>query len=691
MDHRALGLASAALLSLTLLAPGCGSDGGAAGDDGGTPGRDGDIVVPGDGGPTADGPEPMFPAAHPRIYLNAANKARLAAALTANRPAATRFRDMVDSQLAGTDHYNFRSAHAALLGAVTGTARYCDYAVAQVDRYVTSEEALIAAGNRPAVAGDSYLEVGELVGDLAMTYDWCFDRVTATQRTRWLALANQAVWNVWHHETAVWNGRPASWSGWSVDNPSNNYYYSFLRATMLLGLAARGEHPDAAGWITQFRDVKLGRQLLPLFERDLVGGGSREGTGYGVAMAGLFELYDLWEASTGEPVARLTGHTRASLLAMLHSVVPTMDRIAPTGDHARDSTAALFDYHRNYLQILTYLFRDDPVARVGKWFNGHSSVPRMGQYFMYAYDFMYDEPALTELAPGLALAYHAPGAGQIYVRSSWDTTATWLGMMAGPYTESHAHHDQGSLLVYKNEWLAYDQNIQSHSGIRQEEELHNLPRVIRNGATVRMREGAPAAQLRSLAHGARFTHLGANVTPIYDGAVAKAEREVVFIPPDVVVVFDRIDAAADATRVFQLNSPLRPTIAGARATFTGRMSTLTVDRILPAGTGATASVVDWSSDSDMGGGFRLDVTQTGAAGKSRFLHVLSLDGGATASAASDMGTQVGVDVTLRGGGHAGVRFESDGVGGSLRLTGPGGAVLEQATLAAGVAVLPVTP
>ena len=36
--------------------------------------------------------------------------------------------------------------------------------------------------------------------------------------------------------------------------------------------------------------------------------------------------------------------------------------IAPIGDHSRDSTAALFDYHRGYLQTLASLYRGAPIA-----------------------------------------------------------------------------------------------------------------------------------------------------------------------------------------------------------------------------------------------------------------------------------------------------------------------------------------
>jgi len=187
-----------------------------------------------------------------------------------------------------------------------------------------------------------------MIGDLALVYDWCFDAVTPAQRTRWIAYANQAVTNVWNPTGATWGGTAQSWNGWSVNNPSNNYYYSFLRATMLVGLATKDENPAADDFLATFRDEKILGQLVPTFAADLPGGGSREGTGYGVAMRNLFELYDLWKATTGEQLATKTKHARESMASFIHQTMPTLDRIAPTGDHARDHTAPFFDYQRHY-------------------------------------------------------------------------------------------------------------------------------------------------------------------------------------------------------------------------------------------------------------------------------------------------------------------------------------------------------
>lgn len=661
----------------------------------------GDIVGAGDdddgggGGPSGTDPDdpdappdtplppqdPDFSDQHPRVYLPR-NQDRLVAAL--GRPAAQRFRSMVDGQMRGTDYYAFQPWFAALLGPLTGEAQYCTWAVAEVDAFVASEEAAIAGGSRPQIAADSYLEVGGRIADVMLTYDWCYPATTAAQRTRWTAYAHQAVWNVWHHEDATWGGRPYPWSGWSVNNPSNNYYYSFVRATMLFGLAARDEHPEAAGWLEFFRTVKMQGELIPTFEADLAGGGSREGTGYGVAMQGLWGIYDIWYGSTGEDLARQTTHTRASLRHLIHAIVPTRDRVAPIGDHARDSTASLFDYHRNYLLELAHLFPEDPAAGQAKWLVNNSSVPQMTQHAMKVYDFLYESPELTE-APldGLGRVYYGPGTGQVYARSGWDTDATWVNLIAGPYSESHAHRDQGSFMIFKGDWLAYDAGVESHSGIRQEEALHNLVRITENGSTVGQREGTEST-VTALDRGTGWVHVAADVTAAYAGraSVQNVERELVFLEPDCVVVFDRVTTGAGTRQIWQLNAPARPALAGETATIAGGAHQLVVRRLAPAA--PAVSVFDWSTDGEFSGGYRLEAAVDG--GAQQHLNVLSMDGTVTAATRSDADGRTGVVITFADGRSATVRFGSAGVDGTLELRAAGGAVTASEVLGPGVAL-----
>ena len=614
------------------------------------------------------------------------HKAALAAALSSGQPAAMRFKASVDRWVGGADVYNLSPWNAALLGQITGDAKYCAAAIKAVDKQVSDAETAISSNNNPEVAGDSYLGVGNLIGNLALVYDWCASSLSAERRGAWLSYADQAVYNVWHPMIAKWGSRTAQWSGWAVDDPSDNYYYSFMRATMLLGLAAHDETPMAAGWLTQFQD-KLTMELVPTFDKELVGGGSREGTGYGVAQRDMFELYDFWGSSTGQRVADLTKHTRASMLAMIHQIVPTLDRFAPTGDQSRDSTASFFDYHRSYLQDLIALYPSDPVSPRAQALLAKSSLPKMMNEFMFVSDFLYANSSVAATTlDGLGTAYYASGIGELYARSSWDKTATWINLIAGPYTQSHAHQDQGSLMVYKEEWLAYDAVIASHSGLPQETTAHSVVRLLdANNKTIEQKLGSES-KLIALHRGTGFLHAAADVTAAYGktSAVQLVQREIVFLQPDTIVVYDRVSTAQGTSQVFQLVSPIQPPpITGPITTFTGTKHRLTVNSVImppsnPFGVVTNmTSVVTANGPMDFNSGFRFDETMTG--GDNRALHVLTIDDAATNIMQSNNDE---VTLTLGGSQTVKVLFNHSAVGGTVTIGG------QTTALNAGVDTLP---
>jgi hypothetical protein len=354
------------------------------------------------------------------------------------------------------------------------------------------------------------------------------------------------------------------------------------------------------------------------------------------------------------------------MLAMLHQVVPTRDRVAPTGDLSRDSTGAFFDYHRNYLQELIQQVPGDVLAQRAKTQLMASSVPAMGSSFMLAYDFIYDNANVTARpVDGLNTSYHATGIGELYARSGWDTHATWVNLIAGPYTQSHAHQDQGSLMIYKDGWLAYDAVVDSHSGLPQETTAHGLVRITSGGQPVRQIANT-ISKLSALHQGPGYTYASADLTPAYNGnsAVQKVQREMVYLQPDVVIVFDRVQSASGTTQTWQLASPVAASISGAVATITNAGHALKVQRISG---GAMAVTSMRNVNSDFTGGFRLDETMPG--GNNRYLHVLSIDGSVSSTTPAGDASRPGVTVRLSNGRTATVTFVRDTPGATLVLDG----------------------
>lgn len=508
----------------------------------------------------------IAPLGERRILLHGAELARLQGTL-ASTPG-VRWTTSVQRQIAGSQNiYGYQAWHSAAYGVLVDNAAARADAVARIETVVQAEEALIASGKAAGVSFDSYLYIGERIGSLALVYDWCRAEMTEGQRTRWRAYADQAVWNVWNHTQATWGGKPFAWTGWSVNNPRNNYYYSFLRATMLWGLAATGESVYADECLTIFRTTKIQNQLVPSFAD--FDGGSQEGTGYGFALRTLFELYDWWEKSTGENIADLTGHTRATLDWTMHHVAPRADYIAPVGDQSRESSGAFFDYHREQLLILASLY--PAVAGQVRTLLERSTKPQMGQGFLYFSDFAYQ---ITSPAEPISLPtmWRGETTGALCARSGWGADASYIQAQAGPYREVHAHRDQGSVVLNYKGWLLADANTFTHSGIDQREGLRNEPTVEVGGVPLKQSLNTTAL-LESLTDDGQTVRANINTLPSYAGRtqILEIRRKVVYDRRGVLILADKVRVSA-GTKMLNFSTLQQPSQVGNKLVLTNSLS-----------------------------------------------------------------------------------------------------------------------
>ncbi len=526
-------------------------------------------------------------------------------------PAYDRFRRWVGSAVAGQPGYAFSAYDAALLYRLDPKPEYCGLAVRMVEKEVADAEAAIAGGRAPEIAGDSYLEVGPRIAALSMTLDACRDRIDDAQRARWSAFAEQAVWNVWHHLRAHWGGRPRPWTGWSVDNPGNNYYYSFVEATLYWALASGNDE-----WMSFLNEEKI-PPLIDYFA-GLPGGGSLEGTGYGAAHMRLFALYRLWRDATGEDIANASAHANDTIAYWVHATVPTLDRFAPIGDQSRNSVPELYDYHRRLVLEARALSRDASSQALASWWLHRISMTRMSNGFNTAHDLLPAGDAKTPApaAPATGpIFHHAAGTGHLFARSGWDRDAMWLAFVAGPYNESHAHQEQGGFTLFARDWLTVSENIWSHSGIQQGTETHNVLRFERATPIARQCHAPPDDRV---VHQCEPTRSTMTVTPAADGGLrVDADLAAAYGSESPVRrwtrrldfggrrlrVEDRFALEAGTRAVFQLQLPSEPRIDGQTAV-AGR---LRIRVVAPAG--ATLAAMDWRSvdSAEFRSGWRLDI------------------------------------------------------------------------------------
>ena len=459
---------------------------------------------------------------------------------------------------------------------------------------------------------------------------------------------------------------------------------------MLLGLATQGDNPQAGGWLGQFRTAKIQNQLVPVFNAQLTGGGSREGTGYGAALRELFELYYLWEISTGERIADLTPHTKASLPQLIHNLVPTLGFFANIGDQARASDASVYDYHIAYGKVLLQLYPADRMSAIGRTVisqmvpmsYGAPGTPGMSMrpenYFS---DFLFHPGNVAAAQPvaDLATAYHAPGTGVFAARGGWAPTAAYGNFLCGPNDESHAHRDRGSFSIFRGSWLAFDANAQSNSGLVQWGHAHNLVRFARsNGTDIEQSRDDPGCVMRAVADTPLYAYASANVLPAFpaNSGVVRSERRFLFIKPGVFVVFDPAQTSGTGMRrIWTLNLPAAPAINGGQISYVQGANRLDAYKVAPAS--ATVQVFRWSTETPVdysedfaaanATAYRVDVTHA-AGDTTEFLHVLSTNGAVTGTpASSDTAGQVGTQFTLADGRTVTVRFNIAGDGGNITI------------------------
>jgi hypothetical protein len=653
------------------------------------------------------GATPVIAATHPKVLLNhALTVSCLKAQIKSREETYRRFREFVDTELAGGvaqfKQFGYQEWFAALVWQLTGYPEYRDFAVARIDQFVHAEEARIASGQPAMVAFDSYLYAGNRLGGVALVYDWCFDSLSATQKARWIAYMNQGVYNVWHERDAQWGGKAFPWTGWANTDPYNNYHYSFLQATMLVGLATAGDNPQAATWLKLFREDKIKQSLVPQFNRMLYSGGSLEGTTYGVALKELFKVYDWWDRSTGERIADLTPHTLGSLAWGLHQVVPTTESVVNLGDQSRDHNAPFFDYNREYILSLMALYPHERLSSAAKQMLQASTLPAMAYGMGSVWDFIYKPPALPEARlTDLSTSWYGVGTGDVFMRAAWaDPTSAFASFKCGWLVESHQHYDQGAFQIYRGEWLAPTANRFTRNGLDPSIDSNNMAwfrdpgtgepihQTTRNG-------GESTCQMLAVAEHPLYTYAAARITPVYHAnpLIVAQEREFVFIKPGTFVVFDRMTASsAKVQRVWSVHLSTPPAeVAGDRLTYVGeRGNRMDVFRVAPTGLRYNVAPQRFASTFQDVAQYpnprRVDATDTSGGNSSLFLHVIATTaaGGASSvravAAASPATGQTGVRIELADGRVATLRFANAQPGGNLEITSASGTVLSSGAL-----------
>ena len=478
---------------------------------------------------------------------------------------------------------------------LTGTDSYRQRAIALVDSYVTAALSDIAHGFAPDIAGDSYLYADDPISSIAFVQAW--GNPNATQRTNWNSFANQVIFNIWHCEDAHWGPNPAPWSCWAIDNPHNNYYIHFLHLTTAFAIASQNE---------ELLDL-LATTLWPNMVDAMTSidrGGDLEGTGYGYAQKVLFDTYKIVRDSGYGDFAAENTHAANTIGWWVYGTMPTLDRYMPIGDQSRVSETWIYDYQRALIAQDAYQTGDAAMKSLGSWWLTHIAQQHEDLYRANYFDDLY--PYDTNAPAPPSLTFRAEQTGLMTGRTSWNTNATFLGVLAGIFIESHAAREQGGFTYFKNDWLAVTNNTWSHSGIEQGARDRNIVRFERNGAVQEQKYGAAEVLEYTSNPATGAFHTKMDMTSLYqvddNTGVNGWNRTIDFAVGGDVTIRDAVSLASGTTATFQLQVPVHPTISGNII----RAGNLTATVVQPSN--VTMTVVDMRTlDEDYQGGWRVDI------------------------------------------------------------------------------------
>jgi len=462
---------------------------------------------------------------------------------------------------------------------------------------------------------------GEDLAFAALAFDWIAKSVADADRKAIAAhLGDLAVAN--------YSEAGGRWLPW--DNNA-------LRRDMGIGLVAlaiAGDDPRAQELLNKahplFEEFMTitgdGASPADMSGRAAYGGGWPEGHDYDRHGSRYALIYFLGlRSAAGVDVFTGSAFWKAKPLYHVYTVLPNGKNVLPFQD---DDHPSLHRFDREVMLVLAKEYKDAHA----RWYLNHVNSEQDPS--SSSFEFLYNEPSLPEHDySDLSRAHYIPGAGLVIARSGWGLNDTYVAFLASDWYVYHQNNAQNVFAIYRNAPLAvkdgvYDGDVHEHyvnysirtvsyNGITvldPAEKYHGpdpVPSPANDGGQrIEQWQGDPISlaewrkQARQSERPGRdvVDWKGFETTDAYTYAAAEAgrayfpgkvpffSRQVLFIYPNWIVVFDRVTSRSAAfTKQFHLHAPEEMTLAGNTAVITTRTTNgattpgrLFVTSLLPA-------------------------------------------------------------------------------------------------------------
>jgi len=436
---------------------------------------------------------------------------------------------------------------------------------------------------------------------------------------------------------------------------ANNYYCNHARQIGLMAMAldAADDVPTPtsdkpAGTCRDFIGNAIGAWLYQVDKAEktaIVGGMSPEGLGYGESDQSAIAMLLLGMNTSGVdrsnpfgPQAEMASDQFWShdiLDSYIHSMSPAkvtqFDWIGPSNlpaDYADVQSYAIGNYIRvwgpialmarargdqeTYDKVRWMIDQYEPGSKHSRDYQLRGCLDNYGALLPIFYFMACDpaEPAKADPRPAMPTEFISPGLGRLLSRTSWDPSASWMTFKCSWETTDHNPGDANKIEFYrKGEWLtkgrqgygfnvnAVDlQNTMSIENPTTSDNWFWVDEASHGGQFPYGTAGDPSV-MSSV--GAGYVSIVGDATNLYNlpsgnaTDVLKAERSVLWLKPDFMVIYDRTQTGSENRyKRFYLNTENLATVNGkvAKAT-TPKGQSLYVTSVFPANATISAESV----------------------------------------------------------------------------------------------------
>ncbi len=518
-----------------------------------TGGAGGAIDIP--PGPARSG-TPMY------LHISEEQFGEIEAAVAANSPEWQLLKETVDNYMDDPDSPRNDAANSAMVYLFTGEARYAQAAYAECEQIVL-EHWDFEEGHEN---GGFYYRVGSYLRPISMTLDYCEADLTQEQIDFLLEFTDNILNEVWFdmHYTV----------GWGQDDPGNNFHQAYLEATAHGAyILEKFGHPNAQTYYDVL-DEKL-PYALEYLNDELPSGDFWEGVNYGQrSRQRLASALSAVATTLGTNHFADNPFFEGAIEYVTYQAQPGKHILYVAGDMTRVGREHISPADRDYLQTMVYYMGDSEARRRGQYYLTHWAPGYLGtEYGSYdRWDLLWKDLVfkldLPELSPeSLPLSYITGGTRWALIRSSWEDDATSLVISGAPTCSiSHQHLDTGSFQLWKRDWQIVDvesleaggSTADGHSMIVVDQSNHQWVRETGGGLT-HFEDGNSYVYAQV---NATQTALDRPDSQTYNYLLDEWTREFVYLRPDLLVVYDRVDATPGVTYHSRFHFSSEPERAG---------------------------------------------------------------------------------------------------------------------------------